>query len=812
MTRCFWLLLAGVCCTTGSVAQVMPELKLLDSLPRPALNIRKDSLLQRVGLKVKLPAVKLEKDSWFKHQALTAELQGQTSRAYFTPGSYLVQNDLRLNESFSVQNLPVSARFAVRTLAEETFRHQLIFNVQFEHETYVKSLRERLMGKLKPDDLIPDDEVVKAAKRKVEEMVKAEAAALQSKYGALIEKYRSPDALVAVVKEKAGDLKDKALQRTEAVELKNKAMQGEAIVNDTKQYISLLQQDPSKIKSQLMQSDIAAKVAAKQRELQVLQSKLQEGQPVDTTVMRQLMGEIDEYKELTGVYQKIIRIKEKIDKAASSKIISEAKAMKQVKFDKILQDPAKVKELAAKYLPLSSLEKSLMSLQRLKMGQSTTDISPLTLSNFNGNGISTSFSSGNKYLFLIYSKERSNSILDMPFAGGNVQQQTVGNYLVRGIRTGIGGSLDKNYAHLSVLSYKQKQAGQGFESQFTLPRSVLVLTLSNRMNLGEETVFEVEVSRSSAAVPQENTVTDTVQRNNAVLNKMLQANKGNQSIALHFNYEGHYKDIGLDASTQVIWLSKDYFNPGNPFAVNGSRQADMSLRKTFLEKKLQLNSRFSYRQYAFSTVENSSWQYRFFYLDARWSLDNGQFLSLKYAPSKGMRYENSRQMPTSASSKLTASGNVNRNFGSVYAQGLYNFGQTKNSYLYYTNGEEQHARSLNFLAAHNVQLFSRAISLNLQYDHVYQRSSEQLFNSTFSTDVSCNQPVGKQLSLTSGITWLSVKGWYQQAGLRQGISWSMNERIQADIFLDGRVNVGRPHQYFGYDDLFRGDWSLKYNF
>ena len=536
-----------------------------------------------------------------------------------------------------------------------------------------------------------------------------------------------------------------------------------------------------------------------------MQSRLQQGVAVDTALMKKMQLEIGEYHQLTDLYQKVIKAKERINKTANSRLIQDAKALKQVKLDKMLQDPVKVKELAAKYLPLSSLEKTLLSLNKLNIGQGATTLSPLTLSNFNGSGISTEFSSGNKYLFLIFSKERSNSIMDMPFLGGNVPQQVNGNYRVMGFRTGFGASMDKNYAHLSVLSFRQKE-------QSYMPRSAMVITLSNRMNMGEETSISMEVSRSSMAVDQESSFADTTQRDNATLQKLLAANKHNQSLAIDFTYDGHYRRIGLDAYLQVSWLSKDYFNPGNPYAISGSRQIDMSLRKSFLERKLQFASRFNYRQYGFSVLNNSSWQNYFFYLDAKWTLDKGQFISLKYTPSKGVRIENSRSMPTSASSKITAAGSVNRQLGGIFYQGIYNLGSTVNRYNFYTQGTDLLTRSVNLMAANNLNILERNFSLNLQYDHVYERTSELLMNSTFSADISCAQPLGKKLMISSGITYFSVKGWYQQLGVRQGLSWSLNDKLQADFFVDLRGNLGKPQQNFGYNDLFRGDWSLKYNF
>lgn len=714
------------------------------------------------------PDLRLKKEAWFKHKNLAVELQGQSASAYFNPGTYYVQNDLRVAEQVSIQNIPVTMHLQLRSFAEETFRYQTIFNVRYEHETYIRGLRDKLSKQLKPEDFFPDEKEVTEARDKLEKTIHTESANIQQQYGQLLSKYSA---------------KGTSIQ-------------------------ALLQQDPVKIREQLLQTEVVQEVTRKQQELQVMQSRLQQGAAVDTALMRKMQLDIKEYHQLTDLYQKAIQAKAKIQKTADSKLIRDAKALKQVKLDKMLQDPAKVKELAAKYLPLSSLEKTLLSLNKLNIGQGATTLSPLTLSNFNGSGISTEFSNKNKYLFLIFSKERSNSLLDMPFMGGNVQQQATGNYQVMGFRTGYGASMDKNFAHLSVMSFRQKQP----KNAVSMPGSAMVITLSNRMNIDEETSITMEVSRSSAAVDNESSVGDTTQRDNATLHKLLAANKHNQSLAIDFTYDGHYRAIGLDAYLQVSWLSKDYFNPGNPYAISGSRQIDMSLRKSFLERKLQFASRFNYRQYGFSVLNNSNWQNYFFYLDAKWALEKGQFISLKYSPSKGVRMENSRTMPTSASSKITGAGSVNRQFGHIFYQGIYNLGSTSNRYNFYTQGTNLLTRSVNLMAANNLHILERNFSLNLQYDHVYERTSELLMNSTFNADISCAQPLGKKLMISSGITYFSVKGWYRQLGVRQGLSWSLNDKLQADLFVDVRGNLGKPQQNFGYNDLFRGDWSLKYNF
>ena len=141
-----------------------------------------------------------------------------------------------------------------------------------------------------------------------------------------------------------------------------------------------------------------------------------------------------------------------------------------------------------------------------------------------------------------------------------------------------------------------------------------------------------------------------------------------------------------------------------------------------------------------------------------------------------------------------------------YYRTYLNFSYQQNSYLF--DSEKVSARSMLFTTNQTLSIGKNVIYANIAYDHEDNRSRYVYFNSSVQAEGGTAYLLLNKISSSSAITYSSVAGWYQQAGIRQSFAGQLGSRMGLNVFIDARKNI-QLYQPLLYG-AFRGDISIYY--
>jgi len=691
--------------------------------------------------------------------------EGQVERTYWGRGYYFL-NNLQVNGAVQVGKIPLSVMFMHQDFLNPSFSYRNIFQVQFDKDAFLDNYRKKLEGKLDMDKLVPKDNMLQAAKETADKMVRQELDQMVQEYKA---EFNEPLAAFDTI-------------RNLSVGNINGVFQS------------------------LMNQSYLSKIREKEQALRQLQSEAQAGKVNERIrTIPALKKELAIYARLLSFYQRYQSLKNKLDLVGLENKLSEEHLQRVEKLGSMLNDPSSLQKLAGEHLQLSGMEKLFMHVQQMNAGQHSVNLSPLSVYNYLHNGFSMEINKENKYLFLLVGKETDfNSLYKRSYFTGLQQRDHVGT----GIRFGKG-SIKENHTHLSVFSYRQSRmqaAGQTFDMP---PRNTLVLGLSNRFNLGESSVVEVELSKSAAVYAQAEYGNDTVGRRKTAIAQMFDPGDLGQSLAMLLNYTGNFTEAGLNIGASYTHIAKGYTNPGSAFMLGGSRDAGLQLRKTLLKNKVVLQARGNMREYAYSIIPGRKWQNFSYTFESRFRLPGGQQMSFRYQPSRSLQKKDGIKVITNNTDRLTAELSLQQRIRQSFYRNIISTTYNASRYLTFNDSLAQ-LKSLTLSSLQNISIGHQLVYWNLTYTYAHNPGGPAYLNSVLTTDVGVTYMLGKYISSTTALNYASAQNWYRQAGCRQTISANLNSHLQLSFFVDYRQNI---QQYdFYYDDLVRADWSIRYNF
>lgn len=564
--------------------------------------------------------------------------------------------------------------------------------------------------------------------------------------------------------------------------------------------------DISSLTARTLNPQLAQQINEKKELLGQLQSRVRNGKAVDTATMSSVMREIDNHNGVMEVVARTMAYKNKWENNAVVKKIKEMKLLEQDSYEKLFKDPASIKKYAAQYLQLSGLEKLFLDVNKFSAGQNPVSMDPLTLQNHLSKGLNVEMTKKSKYFMMLSGRQQD------PAALYNVNYNDVFNHtrnMVNGLRFGFG-ELNASYSHLSFFTYQAMPSGSDdlVGSNPAIQRTNFVATLSNRLDLGKGKYLEAELSRSAMQFSNVDPEARNTDNNNKSGFGNLVNTNGLQDLAVMVRYRGAAEKAGLIYDIKVASVGNGYNNPGNQFLATGQKEMALSVKKSFLKRKLQLGLKGQMREYKFSQELNNKWVNANYTLEAKWNLKKGQSISVRYQPISNVRREDGVKYTASRMDRLSVQGNLSKTLWGNYYRSTVMLAYLRNDY---------HAGAAGLIRNASVQLNvfqNMAIGNNLYYWNItYQYAkNEDLFafmNSALTTDMGITYNVFKGINCSSGLCYNDVAGWYRQAGVRQSINGNIGKKLELGLFVDGRINLREYNPLF-YTDLLQANVQIKY--
>lgn len=712
--------------------------------------------------------------NFYKNPIVIHTAKGEYNRidnegSYINPSGRAWYGDFEVSSSWSVATIPFDVKFNNQSWNDISNNNFSNLGIHFNKENYLQLLKKNLKDKFNPDEFLATDikDQIENIKQHAGESLKNDLEKISQGFG---------DQL----KDKIGELGD----------LK-----------------SMMSKDIHSVRERLLNNQYVQSVSDKEKLLAELQNKKNTGQPVDDKELQALQNDVAGLKGVNALVQKVEEHKSKWESSGVIKKMKQLDLLNKNQLEKIAKDPVTTIKLAKQHLQLNGLQKLFLKLNQLNIGQNILSESPLSVQHLLNKGVNTDIFSKNKSLIVGMGKLKTfNSILDQPFTNSVLSND--GN--AKMISVGIGSSSATN-SRFSIMTYNQSMGAlENFASISGLAasntfRSTVVTTISNEMQLGERGNITAELSRSATTYRQ-SVESDTTLPGKTATQQILNSDNLLNSMAFSLKYEDELVDQNLSYGVYASMTAPGYNNPGNSFLTAGGKEFGVKVKKAFLKRKLQASVKTDMREYNFGDDADKKWRSLYSILDLRMKLRKGQSVGIRYMPNKMVRVEGGEKSTVSLLERLSVDGTVAQKIAGKYYRNNVTLAWQKNKYV--LGDEPVLNNSLSVSSFQSITLNSKLLFVNTLYDHATNNSQYVYFNSTFLAETGVTYLLFKKISLSSSITYNSVKGWYNQVGIKQSIAGQLKDRFNFNIYVDARRNLKlcQPLLY----GLFRTDISINY--
>lgn len=371
---------------------------------------------------------------------------------------------------------------------------------------------------------------------------------------------------------------------------------------------------------------------------------------------------------------------------------------------------------------------------------------------------------------------------------------------------------------VSWVGLFNRQQDAGSYSINSLPRSSMAFTVSQDLNMKKLGLLTVELSKSASQYRNvvspynENLYLDKGVLNNYFSDELL----GNLSMG--FNHAMEIKPFGLTQTLYFNYAGLGYQNPGTPGITNLRMRYGGSLKKSLLQNKLSISVKGDLKQTPLtSSTSGAYWRNYQFQADSRYRLGRSSTLSLKYLDN-GMDRVDEVSSPMYASRKLQASGSTRYKIGKSYSfSQLSVAGQdlSNSALLTTTSGIDLTANGFSDINSQLLTMnYSQTVlikkyTVNATVFYNKEITGLKLIGDMLNSELGCQYPLMKNLSLNSALTFFDNKTIARQAGIRQGVDFSPASDLQISATVDLKKNLITP-LYPGLYSTGRGEISLKY--
>lgn len=693
----------------------------------------------------------------------------RSDNSSYMTGGHSYYGDWELSTNWTVASIPFDVHFNNQSWNDISRNNFSNVGIQFNKDQYLQQLKKKMKDRFNPEQFINTD-------------LRNQVEAIKDGAGALLQK----------------DLE--GINKTFGNQLNEKIAQ----MGNLK---GMLTGDMSAVREQLMSNEYVQAIANKERLLSELQNRKNSGQVVNDQDFQTLEKEV---AQLKGVHALLHKIEEHKNKWQSSGLLNKLKQMElldKAQVEKVIRNPATTIKMARQYLQLNGLQKLFLKLNSLNIGQNTLSASPLSVNHMLNKGINTEFFDKNRLLSLGMGRLKTfNAILDQPFT--NSLQSNDG--MARMFRFGIG-SQSASHSHVSLMTYDQTPGGSnsfvdfGNFSNLSSFRKTVVTTISNRLLIGERGSITTELSRS-ATTYQQAIESDTTLAGKPAMQRILGADNLMNNMAIAVKYEDEWVDQQLSYGVRANFTAPGYNNPGSSYLNAGGKELGLQVKKLFWKGRLQASVRSDMREFDYSDEGDRVYRNLYSVMDLRLKLRKGQSIGIRYMPNKMSRVEKGRKSTLTQLDRLSIDGSLAQKIAGLYYRNTFTLAYQRNRFV--LDNQLVKNTTLTVSGFQNITLNGKLVYINTTYDHASNNSQYVFFNSSLITEAGVTYMVLKKISLSSALSYNSVKGWYKQAGIKQTVSGQFNERFSLNIHVDARKNLEvKQPLLFG---PFRTDISIHY--
>ena len=534
------------------------------------------------------------------------------------------------------------------------------------------------------------------------------------------------------------------------------------------------------------------------------QQRITAGESIDTMLFKEAEKIVLRHKASQEVLVKITEHKRKWDESGFGEKLKAEELLNVQKIQQLAKDPKAVLKEAEKYVNLSQLQRLFLKFNKLNIGQTGVDMSPLTLQNYIGNGINGDLVT-KRNTFLAFNGGRQKdmlSVFDKQFTNPLVNNES--NSI--GFRTGKG-EIGKTFTHVSFNMYDQQQIQNPVFSSSSPDRRTVVATISSGFDLGAYGYVEAEVSRSSAGYKNNADPVDSMQQKVNPTEGLFNAHSIGESLAFSLNYKGEIEKFDLQHSIQISSTPNGYTNPGSTLLQRGQKNLAVDLKKYFFERKFVLTLKANLKSFSFGTTEEKKWIHSSYFVDARYKMKKGQSVSLRYQPNQFVQVTKGERQLYTKTERLSVDAVVGTKvFRKTYRNNL-SLAYTSNSFAL-TQGSMASVKSLLLNTTQTLSFGKTALNITGVYNYVNNTTDFVFFNSSLNCDAGISYTLLKHFSASTSIGYASTNGWYKQLSYKQGLSGNLHEQFDVSIYVDFRKNL-KLYQPI-YTGTTRAEFSLFY--
>ncbi|WP_412465581.1 hypothetical protein [Pedobacter sp. KLB.chiD] len=353
-----------------------------------------------------------------------------------------------------------------------------------------------------------------------------------------------------------------------------------------------------------------------------------------------------------------------------------------------------------------------------------------------------------------------------------------------------------------VGTYDRQFNGNIGFAQSALPRNNMVFTLSQAFNFSKAGTFTFDVSKSStqykelAAFGPDQLMIDRNTNGNYFRDDFL------QTMSVGLNHFIDAKKLGLRSTVFVNYAGSGFQNPGQQSIGNLNLRFGGNIRKNFFHNKITLSVRSDFKNMPVSATDNSHWSNHNIQLDSRFRVSRSTSLGIKYIDN-GVDKVSQGNTPVYAAKKFQL--DLHSNYKLFGQRGFSHVSVAQQEIANPLSLGNSSLMQLNYVQTVVFKNFS--LSGNVFYNR--ELNANTILGNMLNSDASLQYLLFRNVSMSSGLSYLDNQNLARQAGIKQSIQFMLKKHFDISAYVDIRKNLITPT----YPDLFstnRGELSIRY--
>jgi hypothetical protein len=499
---------------------------------------------------------------------------------------------------------------------------------------------------------------------------------------------------------------------------------------------------------------------------------------------------------LENYYSQLLQLKKEF--AGGSQMLNSQHLVKE-NLNKWMEDPGSTVKLAKDLLPMSGLQRFLMKVKELNLGNIAANASKGTVSDLFMTGAAGSLlNDKNKFIMLALGKTREMTPRDI---GLNATTDAPAKS-IQFLRIGPG-DIGKGHTHISALNANARNSPGRAPNVMALAQNTFVGSFSKQLSLGEYGSIEAEFSKSANRTGGAGPGLEHAAVSKAAIAGFFDDFLVTASAGL--SYSGEISKWRTAHTVYLNYSGLGYNNPGNPSSRRGMLQYGLNLKRTWLKNKASIQFRSDVKNMARSAVTGSQWKNYTFSLDGRYRVSRKLTLSSRLHQSQMNTVSDKNSDAVFLNRKVTFSSQMN---GKMWARPYTSFAMLGLQQLNYENAVEPvRSMFINTHLSHNVMIGSRMIAGNLFYNRDLKNAA--IYSNLLNIDAGYHYALLKHIQCGSSLTFLDNKDVVRQMGIRQQAAAQLMKRFSVNVSVDLRKDLINTPQNYLYGN-FRTEMSLHY--